>query len=365
MFCQEVFSKDVLPSLKMFSERPLPMETSPLAFPKRGRLSLAELERRCQKPDYQRVGTWMARRIARPAALRITWCLAPWGVSANMMTWFAWAVSMASAWAFAAGNVWGWTWGALLLQLWYLLDHVDGQLARLRGTASLDGVQLDYLMHHSVSLAIPLGVGFGMFQQNGQTLWLLAGAMWGWGGLLVGLQNDAQYKAFFHRLWTLREQGQPPRGRPVSDAPSALPVRPTVCPEIGNRSKDLYAGALASNQGKGVVGGAIGAAGRWIGRKTCEIHVVMNLLTVLAAVAWLAQVWPPMGWVSKGYVVGMSVLAPVVALGSLWRSQRQQRCEKEFAQWFFLPGEVSEIGYSEEKNAQNTQDASSTQHKQT
>lgn len=334
------------------------MGTCPSSSPSRGRPSLAELERRCQKPNHQRVGTWMARRIARPAALRITWWLAPWGVSANMMTWFAWAVSMASAWAFAAGSVWGWTWGALLLQLWYLLDHVDGQLARLRRTVSLDGVQLDYLMHHSVSLAIPLGVGFGMFQQSGQTLWLLAGAMWGWGELLLGLQNDAQYKAFFHRLWTLRDQGEQPRVRPVSDAPSVLPGFPTVCPETGNQSKQ----PSVWDRGKEVVG-AVWVGIRWVGRKTCEIHVVMNLLTVLAAVAWLAQVWPPMGWVWKGYVVGMSVMAPAVALGSLGRSQRQQRCEKEFAQWFFLPGEISEMARSEQEKAQDAQNTSSTQDK--
>ena len=51
----------------------------------------------------------------------------------------------------------GWIVAAGLLQLWYLLDHVDGQLARLRGTASLDGVQLDFLMHHTVNLLVPLG----------------------------------------------------------------------------------------------------------------------------------------------------------------------------------------------------------------
>jgi len=300
----------------------------------------------------------MARRIARPAALRITWCLAPWGVSANMMTWLAWMVSMASAWAFANGSVWGWTWGALLLQLWYLLDHVDGQLARLRGTASLDGVQLDYLMHHSVNLAIPLGVGFGMFQQEGQTGWLLAGAMWGWGLLLIGLQNDAQYKAFFYRLWMLREQGQQGGVQSLPESHPAVCLCPAVCPQKADAPQPSF---VEGDRKKGV--GSVWAAVRWIGRKVCEIHVVMNLLTALAATAWLARVWPPMGWIGKGYVVGMSLLAPAVALGALWRSQRQQRCEKEFAQWFSLPGKVSETGSPEDR--ENTQNTSSTQYKQT
>ncbi len=47
------------------------------------RVSLDDLERRCQKPEHRRVGNWMARRISRPAALRVTHVVAPWGISAN------------------------------------------------------------------------------------------------------------------------------------------------------------------------------------------------------------------------------------------------------------------------------------------
>ena len=39
--------------------------------------------------------------------------------------------------------------GVVLAHLAFWLDHVDGQVARWRGTASLDGVYLDYLMHHA------------------------------------------------------------------------------------------------------------------------------------------------------------------------------------------------------------------------
>jgi len=325
------------------------------------RPSLAELEQKCQKPDYQQVGTWMARRIARPAALRITWCLAPWGVSANMVTSLAWAVSLLAAWAFAAGSAGGWTLGALLLQLWYLLDHVDGQLARLRGTASLDGVQLDYLMHHSVNLAVPIGVGWGMFEQDGQTGWLLAGMVWGWGMLLIGLQNDARYKAFIHRLWAIRQQGQgvrlqaPPTTASSSHVPSGggadgmigepqgdhLPAEscPPIAPSLPASPERLAGSPLPSCQQahRTEFGWSFWPRVRAWGQKACEIHVVMNLLTVLAVPGWLALMWPEAGWLVKCYVGGMSILAPGVAVGSLWRSQRQRRCEKEFGQWFSLP----------------------------
>jgi len=160
----------------------------------------------------------MARRISRPLALRITRVVAPWGVTANTATLVAWGCGVAAAGAFGGGTVWGWLVGAGLLQAWYLLDHVDGQLARLRGTASLDGVQLDYLMHHTVNLLVPLGVGFGLFAAGAEPLWLVAGLVWGVSLLLITLQHDARYKAFVRRLKRVRGrllvEGAADRARP-------------------------------------------------------------------------------------------------------------------------------------------------------
>src|SRR5262245_65873939 len=100
--------------------------------------SLSELEARCQKPDHRRVGNWMARRIARPLALRVTRVVLPMGVSAHAATLAAWAVAMGAVVCFGQGTIAGWLLGAALLQLWYLLDHVDGQLARYYRSESLE-----------------------------------------------------------------------------------------------------------------------------------------------------------------------------------------------------------------------------------
>jgi len=198
----------------------------------------------------------MARRVSRPAALRVTWLVAPWGVSANAATLSAWAAGMAAAAAFAWGTPGGWLLGAALLQLWYLLDHVDGQLARLRGTASLDGVQLDYLMHHTINLLVPLGVGAGLFVRSLQPAWFLAGLVWALGSLLITLHHDARYKAFAKRLKRLR-------GRLEVEGGGG--ARPGCQPPLPRRPGRLLV---------------------YLARKACEIHVVMNLLTVLAVGQW-------------------------------------------------------------------------------
>jgi len=269
------------------------------------RTSLAELEGRCQKPDHRRIGNWMARCLIRPAALRITWVVAPWGVSANSATLAAWGSGFAAAAAFANGHVTGWALGALLLQVWYLLDHVDGQLARYHGTASLDGVQLDYVMHHTVNVLVALGIGWGLFATNGNPVWMLVGVAWAMALLLLSVHHDARYKAFIQRLKRLRG---------TLHVHGGGGGRPQAQPPIPRGLLHRVA---------------------WAARKSSEMHVIMNLITIVA-VATVA--WQDTSLVlSRCYV---ALAAPVALLTSIWtvaRAQSQQFAEEEFAAWYRVP----------------------------
>lgn len=53
--------------------------------------------------------------------------------------------------------------GALLLQIWYTLDHTDGEVARYRKQESIVGVYLDHMNHNLVSSAIFAGLSFGVY----------------------------------------------------------------------------------------------------------------------------------------------------------------------------------------------------------
>jgi phosphatidylglycerophosphate synthase len=265
------------------------------------RIPYTELARLCQKPDHRTVGNWMARRMARPLALHVTRVVAPWGVTAHMATFAAWAIGLAAAGCFGGGSVGWWLAAAGLLQLWYLLDHVDGQLARLRGTESLDGAALDYLMHHTLNLLVPIGVGWGL-AGGGRSLWLLAGIAWGVGLLMIGLVNDVRYKAFIKRLKRLDGELR------VIGGSGASPMPPTPMPR---RLK-----ALAT----------------WLARKACEPHVIMNTLTLVAVCQWLAgDVALTAGRV---YLASMAPLSIALAGALIWRSLRQQAAESEFAAWY-------------------------------
>jgi phosphatidylglycerophosphate synthase len=234
-------------------------------------------------------------------ALRVTWVAVGWGLSAHAVTCLAWLCGLAAAAFFSSGSVAGWLAAAFLLQLWYLLDHVDGQLARYHGTASLDGVQLDYLMHHTLNLLIPLGAGCGLAATAAHPrAWLLGGLAWGLALLCLGLVYDTRYKAFVQRL---------KRVRGPLDVLGGAAARP-----IPRRPLPLAA---------------------WLARKSCEIHVIMNILTAIALAQW---VFADRGLLlGRAYLLLMAPLALLVSASSIIRSVRDHAAEREFALWYRPP----------------------------
>lgn len=265
-------------------------------------LDWASFRRRCLKPDPDRLGTWTARRLGRPAALHVTRLVAPRGMTADHATIGAMLTALAAVAAFGVGSSIGWLIGALLLPLWYLLDHIDGQLARLHRTASLDGTTVDYLMHHSLNILLPLGLGFGLLRETGSSLWILAGIAWGWGALVIGLRHDARYKAFVQRLKLLHGE---------------LRV-------VGGGGGRPEAAHTPRRSGKQVF--------RWLVLKAYEAHVVMGALLVLTAIRFFAA---DTGIIlAKLYVAIMALPAPLVAVSLVVRGFKNDEAEREFAAWY-------------------------------
>ena len=96
--------------------------------------TLAELRSTAQKGRHREIGNWLARRVARPSAVYGTWLAVRLGLSAHQVTLAALAASLGGALAIGAGSRLGFVLGVSLLHLGFWLDHVDGQVARWRGT---------------------------------------------------------------------------------------------------------------------------------------------------------------------------------------------------------------------------------------
>jgi hypothetical protein len=264
--------------------------------------TLAELRARAQKARHREIGNWLARRVARPTAVYGTWLAVRLGLSANQVTAAAWLSSMAAAVAIGWGSRAMFVVGVTLAHLAFWLDHVDGQVARWRGTACLDGTYLDYLMHHAASLATGFALGYGLAARSGDPRWSIAGLAIASGWLMLGLHNDCRYKAFFQRLKAATATYR------VDAGSGGRPGPPAPWPRRGL------------------------AALTWPAYKTCEPHVVSIGLTGLAAVA----IGAPALWLAlwRGGVLAMAIMSPLLAIVRIARAVRCGAVEDEFSRWF-------------------------------
>jgi hypothetical protein len=268
--------------------------------------TLAELRDKVHKGRHREVGNWLARRVARPSAVYGTWAAVRLGLSAHQVTLGATLAGLGSAVAVGSGDRFGFMVGVVLAHLAFWLDHVDGQVARWRGTAGLDGVYLDYLMHHASTLALGFALGHGLAVRTGDPNWSAAGFVIACGWTFLSIQNDCRYKAFFQRLKAASGSYR------VEGGAGGKPSPPAPWPRHG-------LGMLT-----------------WPAYKACEGHVVLMGLTALAG---LALIDPPI-WLSswRWGVRGMAVLAPILALARITKVVAGGAVEAEFARWF-RPGD--------------------------
>lgn len=102
---------------------------------------------------------WAGRLYMRRVSPHVTRLALRLGLSANAVTWLMIAVGLAGAWAFALPGPVALV-GLVGIQLYLLLDCVDGEVARFTGTESIVGLYLDRWGHYVVegSMFAALGV---------------------------------------------------------------------------------------------------------------------------------------------------------------------------------------------------------------
>src|SRR6185437_675538 len=125
------------------------------------------------------------------------------------------------------------------------------------------------------------------FQKTDQRFWILAGMAWGLGTLLLGLDDDARAKAFIQRLKRLEGELRVIGGG--GGRPASAPPIPTG-----------WLRRIA-----------------WLCRKNCEVHVVMNLLALLAIATWFV---PGLEFLRSVYVGLMALVALPLAVRRIARN---------------------------------------------
>jgi phosphatidylglycerophosphate synthase len=151
--------------------------------------SLAELRAVAQPRQYSPSAT---DQVYRLGSIFVSVPLARVGATPNGIT-VAWIVAGLAGVACLASD--GWTLriaGALLLQFSYLLDYVDGEVARLTSRHSAVGEFLDLVGHGLVKTSLPLAVGWSAAVETGSPLFLVAGAL---GAVAVAVGDTLRFYA--------------------------------------------------------------------------------------------------------------------------------------------------------------------------
>jgi phosphatidylglycerophosphate synthase len=120
---------------------------------------------------------WFTQHIARPPAAVLVYLFRNTPLTPNQVTFLATLVC-AGAGAIIALTPGSWFWlviGALVFELSFVLDCVDGMLARLRKHASPVGHLLDFLMDELKATMIYGCVTIRLWQESGDDRLLLVG----------------------------------------------------------------------------------------------------------------------------------------------------------------------------------------------
>ncbi|MGX6605793.1 CDP-alcohol phosphatidyltransferase family protein [Micromonosporaceae bacterium Da 78-11] len=137
------------------------------------KVSLDEIRERTYKPR----DAWWTVLLVDPLAARLVRLVAPHRkITPNVLTIIATVIGLGSAACFAMQDRWWLVAGALLFHVSFIVDCMDGKIARLNGTGSLFGAWFDFVFDRIRVFLCALALMGGQYVRTGNDvyLWLLA-----------------------------------------------------------------------------------------------------------------------------------------------------------------------------------------------
>ncbi|MEV6298906.1 CDP-alcohol phosphatidyltransferase family protein [Actinoplanes sp. NPDC051861] len=140
------------------------------------KVTLQEIRERTYKP----VDAWWTVLLVDPLAARLVRLVAPYRwITPNVLTLVATIFGTGAAVCFAFGDRAYLIAGAILFHLSFVVDCMDGKIARLNGTGTIFGQWLDFVLDRVRVFFIGLALFGGQYVQTGEVayLWLMAVAV--------------------------------------------------------------------------------------------------------------------------------------------------------------------------------------------
>lgn len=139
-------------------------------------------------------------RGVRKLSIRITRVLLPTGISANQTTVVGILIGLVGAALLAVDEFWAQILAIVLLQLSFVLDFCDGEIARfereIEGVSSgAGGAYLDWVGHYYIPAVMAGALGWAVFADTGEEIWLIAALV-----VILSLVR-VPYSARDHIMW--------------------------------------------------------------------------------------------------------------------------------------------------------------------
>ena len=140
-------------------------------------MSLADVREIYLRSRKERDDFW-TDRISRPPAALLVWWVKDSAVTPNQITFLSLGVALVAAAIFAAWPGYaGLVTAGVVVQISYVLDCADGQLARVRGTASAVGAALDFVTDAVKAPALLAAVTLRLWLETDRPLFVVLGLL--------------------------------------------------------------------------------------------------------------------------------------------------------------------------------------------
>lgn len=154
--------------------------------------NIQELRKICQFPRRE-VDTWHGKHVCRPFSIYLTMVALLLGISANIVTIIFFMIGIAACFLLQLGTDLGFLVGIFTLQFWYLIDHVDGEVARYRKEVTVTGAYFDSVVHYAVNPSIFFSLGYGIYRDIDVPHSIIIGFIAGISIVLISASEDLKH----------------------------------------------------------------------------------------------------------------------------------------------------------------------------
>jgi phosphatidylglycerophosphate synthase len=137
------------------------------------RTPVAEIRER----TYKSRDAWWTVILVDPVAVHLVRWVAPYrSITPNRLSFLAALIGIGSAACFALVTPWWLVAGAVLFHIAFVIDCMDGKVARLNGTGSVFGSWLDYMLDRVRVVTCTVTLVGGQWWATGEDYWLMLGS---------------------------------------------------------------------------------------------------------------------------------------------------------------------------------------------